>query len=289
MRKCVAVVAVLFGFGSVLAPPPALASGGGLKPSQAPLITIGTHYFGNTEHEDNAGDGSVDLWRLPSLINDDLITVAWNNHGGNRMCLAENVDDYSWDEESGLCNGSEGYETAGSGSARTTISAKVPTSSAYLEFTTDCCEQGPYDFTVESIQHAIGVGLARVLEIPPVTTLLGSADLANAQPVPDGLTFTLTASWVTPANKASHSRTFTSTSSAGNLSFPVSLPTTAQGKNVSFTVTRPADPQYLAAASAAVEIPVTRAAPPPLPSPPPARHHRHHRHRHHKHHHRHRR
>jgi hypothetical protein len=256
----------------------AQAASAGLKPSEAPLVTVGQHYFGDASHADNAGD-SVDLWRLPPLLTADAITLAWN---GARefepgLCLAQDVDDYNWAEENNICNGSGAYEVSSSGSARSVISVRSATSAPYLEFWSKYDDvDSPYDFTIESIQHAIGVGLTPVTSIRPTSTLTGLANLSNGSPVPDGLAFTLSASWVTPVNKVSHHRIYTATSGGGALGFSLNLPSSAEGKHVSLTVTRLADPQYLAASSPAIEAKVAKLT---LP-------HKHHRYRHHRHHHR---
>jgi hypothetical protein len=274
----------------LIAPASASAASAGLKPSEAPLVAVGQHYFGNTQHEWNAGccTTTVDLWHLPPLLTADVLTVAWHagqNEEGVRLCLAQDVDDYDWAENypNGswhVCNGSQQYTVSGSGSARTTLQVRSSTANGYLEVLGSGPQwPGPYDFTIESIQHAIGVGLSPVTRIKPTSILTGSANLSDGSPVPDGLAFTLSASWVTPVNKASHSRSYTVTSSGGALTFPLNLPSSAQGKHVSLTVARPADPQYLAASSPAIEATVARLTP---------RHHHRRRH-HHQHQHRHRR
>ena len=274
------VCAALAVVGLLLLPTAASASAG-LKPSEAPLVTVGQHYFGNSYHASNDAErGPVDLWRLPPLLTSDAVTIAWNASGGApELCLAQNIDDFSWAEEANICNGSGRYRVSGGGSSRTVIEAKSATSSPFLEFWGgSCCSSEPYDFTIESIQHAIGVGLTPVTSITPTSTLTGSANLSNGSPAPDGLAFTLTASWVTPVNKASHSRSYTVASGGGALAFPLNLPSSAQGKHISLTVTRPADPQYLAASSPAMEATVAKLT-------PPRKHHhrRHHRRHHHRH------
>lgn len=242
----------------------AQAAGGGLKPSEAPLVTVGQHYFGNTNKEE------PNFWRLPPLLTDDVVTVAWNDPLAQHvLCLTQDADDYNWAEKS--CNGSGHFEVPGSSySARLLITANSATAAAFLDFIGEhCCESHPYDFVVESIQHAVGIGLTPAARIKPTSTLTGSANLSNGSPVPDGMAFTLTATWVTPVNKASHSRSYTVTSGGGALAFPLGLPNSAQGKRVSLAVTRPADPQYLAASSPAIEATVAKLR---------RRHHRHHHH-----------
>lgn len=251
-------------------PTSALAASAGLKPSQAPLVSVGQHYFGNTAHEWNAGccNKTFDLWRLPPLMTADMLTVAWHVESDiTRWCIVKDIDDFNWAEhisqaegDDYQCNGSDVERVSVNGSARSAVQARSATTNAYIEFIGGGAEYPPvsYDFTIESIQHAVGVGLKPVARIKPTSTLNGSASLSNGTPVPDGLIFNLTAGWVTPVNEASHQRIYTAGSSGGELAFQLHLPRSARGKNVSFTVSRGADPQYLATGSTAIEIPVAR-------------------------------
>jgi hypothetical protein len=247
---------------------PAPASAAGLKPSEAPTITVGQHYFGNTTHQWNAGccNKTFDLWHLPPLMTADVLTVAWHAESDiTRWCITQDVDDFNWaehisqaEDNNSQCNGSNVEQVSANGNARTTAQVRSETTNGYLEFIGGGAEypRGSYDFTIESIQHAIGVGLDRVTRIKPTSTLTGSANLSNGSPVPDGLAFTLTASWTTPANRVRHRRRYRATSGGGSLSFPLNLPTSTRGKRVSIKVSRPADSQYLAAASSSVSAQV---------------------------------
>jgi len=261
-RRCGSwTVGVLAGLLGLTLLPTAARASAGLKPSEAPLVAVGQHYFGNISHAYNAGfQRAADLWRLPPLLTSDAITVAWNATGPS-LCLAQDVDDYSWGES--LCNGSSQNGVSGSGSARSVINVKSATSAGYLEFLSSCCgEPGSYDFTVESIQHAIGVGLAPKLHMRTSAVLTASANLSNGLAVPDGLTFYLTATW-----GKTGSAQYSATSGGGSMSFPVSLPPETISQTVTFTVTRPVDAQYLAAKSAALKVKVARPK-----TEPPVRH-----------------
>src|SRR4051812_16829251 len=90
-----ALLAVLSGSVVLAAGTPALAEGGGLKPTEAPPAAVGVHYFGSTQHDANRGNYEYDFWRLPPLLANDVVTVAWSTPF-NGMCIAANVDDYSW-------------------------------------------------------------------------------------------------------------------------------------------------------------------------------------------------
>lgn len=291
MRKSLGVLAVLL-LCSLAVAPTASAVEPGKKPSAAPTISTGQHYF--SQLSNNRADGNwnnnfeVHLWRLPSLFSHDVVTVDWHvapdPEGDFEVCmvLAENVDDFSWGtrfDEVGanyFCD-EDGpvYHVSGSGTARTPITAQNSSSgSTYLEFFSETYREEapfrtyPYDFTVESIQHYIAVTMARPTEIGPVATLTASANLGTGAPVPDGMAFLFTATWETPSNKAVHHRSYTATTGGGQMAFQVGLPTSAEGKNVSIAVTRPADSQYLAADSGAIMVPVVHVSPPPRRASP---------------------
>lgn len=270
------VAAVAATIGVLSLPALASAASAGLKPSEAPLVEVGQHYFGNTNN--TTREYPVELWRLPPLLTDDAITVVWHAHyaevGGPGFCLTQNIDDINWAEGKNVCNASEGYGVPdyGDGSARSVVEVRAITSDAFLEFRgcgPDCefgTYNGAYDFVIESIQHAIGVSLAPVGLIQPTATLTARANLSSGQPVPDGFVFTLTASWVTPSDKASHEQSFTASSIGGGLSFPLSLPTSAEGQKLTLVVSRPADAEYREARS---EVSGVEVIAPPAPPPPP--------------------
>lgn len=236
----------------------ARAEGGGGQPSEAPLIAVGQTYIGNSADHQPNGEG-VDFWLLPPLLTDDVVTVAWQSPThANFLCLDMEVDDYSWGKAP--CNASSDYDVSGTGSERTRLSASHGTSQAFLEFHS-CCglSEAPYNFVVESIQHAIGVNLTPVTSVAADGSLDGSAGLANGTPVPNGLSFTLSAAW-------QHGQAqYGAISSSGKLAFQLALPAETAGKPVTFTITRPADAQYQEAKSASQKITVQ--AP---PAPPPA-------------------
>lgn len=240
-----------------------VSAAGGLKPSQAPLVKLGQHYFGNTNNATT--QYPVELWRLPTLLTGDVITVIWQAHyaevGGPTFCLIQNVDDFNWAESQNRCNASEEYGVPdyGDGSTRSVVQVRAATSDAFLEFG-GCgsgCEFGTYDgaynFTIESIQHAVGVGLSPRGYIRTRAVLRANANLADGSPMPDGSVFYLTANW-----GKTGSALFAASSSGGNISFPVSLPPETIGESVTFTVTRPADAQYLAARSAGMAVQIAR-------------------------------
>jgi len=265
MRRVIAVmVASLLALLTIVSGASAF-EGGGRKPSEAPLVAIGTHYTGQlNNHQSDAnysGYKEVAIWRLPPLTTRDIITVDWHSvpftrsgYGGFPVCMifAQGIDDYSWGSVFGsapnYCD-EHGpvYSLSGSGSAQTAITAQETNStSSYLEFFSRAEEESPtsletypYDFTVEPIRHYLGVAIRAVKRVSATGTLTATATLASGSPVPDGLAFSLAVTW-----PGGGSAGYSATSAGGAVSFPLALPETAQGKDATFVVSHPADSQY---------------------------------------------
>lgn len=242
----------------LLLPAGAMAAGGGTKPSKAPLVEVGKHYFGNTSY---TNDETRDhFWRVPSLLVQDVVTIAWNSSQRYLyMCIAVDIDDFNWAQAEFDCNGSDSETVEGNGSRRSELEVDRTSSSAYLTFHDDtCCNGGTsYDFVVEAIQHKIGVNLTKVLRIRPKQILRGGAVLSDGSNVPNGLTFTLKATWKN-ARDTDQSIEVEASSEDGQLAFPVTFPRSAQGRTVSMEVSRAADSKYLAAESPALEVKVAK-------------------------------
>lgn len=282
MRTLIAAVAAISLAVLGIASPASAFEGGGRKPSEAPLLTVGQHYSGQlNNHKSDAnysGYQEVAFWRLPPLTTHDVVTVDWHSvpythDSGFPVCLilVQGVDDYSWGNVFGMRGYCEEdgpvYELSGSGSAKTAITAQeTNASSSYLEFFSNApyenpssFETYPYDFTVEPVQHYLSVALQPLQRIRANSPIHATASLANGAPGPDGLAFTLTATW-----SGGGIATYTATSSAGALTFPLALPETAQDKKVTFVVSRPADTQYQEVKSTKLEVPVAKAKAPPV-------------------------
>lgn len=167
--------------------------------------------------------------------------MAWSDSTTDRtgVCLAIDVDDFSW--ANSPCNAAQPVVAAGSGSARMTFVAPRNSGVAFLEFNARFNQGGPYDFTVESIQHKIGLNLRRMLSATRRATVRGRAVLADGSPVADGLRFGLKVRW------RGGTRSYVSAARAGNVSFRLRLPANARHKTASLTVSRGADTSYLAA------------------------------------------
>jgi len=261
--------------------------GGGRKPSEAPLITVGQQYNGQlNNHRDDANYGGfreVAIWRLPPVTTRDVVTVDWHSvpftgrSGEFPICvtLAQGVDDYNWgsvfaDATRYSCNDDgPAFKLSASGTARTEIVVQeTNANSSYLEFFASANETSPagfetfpYDFTVEPILHYLGLAMRAVKRVSANGIVYATATLANGLPAPDGLPFSLAVSW---GNDGTAS--YTGVSGGGVVGFQLALPETAYGKNASFTVSHPADGTYQAVSSAKLRVPVAKPKTPP-PSP----------------------
>jgi hypothetical protein len=271
MRKVIVAMAAASILASILASPALAFEGGGRKPSEAPLITVGQHYTGQlTNHKDDAnfgGSNQVAIWRLPPLSTRDVIYVDWHSvplaHNASYfpvcMTFGQGIDDFNWgtrfDEAAGFeCESGRGpvYTLSGSGTARTAITVPdTNVNSSYLEFYTysdrtqpSQYETFPYDFTLEAPLHYLGVAIRNVKKVNANGLIEATATLANGLPAPDGLPFGLTVTW-THGGSAS----YTGVSSGGVVAFQLALPETAYDERGTFVVGHPADGTYIEAVS----------------------------------------
>jgi hypothetical protein len=276
--RAVVIVGATALFLIALSGPASAFEGGGRKPSEAPLITVGQHYSGQlNNHNDDANYGGyreVALWHLPPITARDVIVVDWraapytNDTGSFPICMmfAQGIDDFNWGSvfekalDSYSCK-----ELSASGSARTEIVAQEANStSSYLEFTARAGETNPsryetfpYDFTVEPILHYLSVAMRSVKRVSANGIVYATANLANGLPAPDGLPFNLTVTWQEGGIAA-----FTGTSSGGVVGFQLALPETAFGKSADFTVSHPADGTYQGVSAPKLRIKVAKPKPP---------------------------
>jgi hypothetical protein len=232
-----------------LTAPSAMAQGG-LKPSQAPQVTVGQHYFGSTAHPANNGSYAYDLWRLPAILAGDVINVAWSQDPSQDtgLCLSDGVDDFDWADYT--CNAVGVQGASGSNSTRSLLAAPRSSANAFLEFfnAVPCCRSGgAYDFTVEAIQHRLALDLPRLSRLRRTSVVRARGSLASGR-VPDGVSANLTVSW-----RGGRAR-YRTTSRAGALAFKLRLPASARGKTATLSVSRGADAGYLAARSASKRV-----------------------------------
>lgn len=285
MRKVIAAGATISIAMLVIATSVSAFEGGGRKPSEAPLITVGQHYTGQlNNHKDDANYGGyeeVALWRLPPVTTRDVVTVDWHalpftHSSGFPVCLilAQGVNDYSWGSVFGntdrRCDESgPAYSLSGSGSAHTEITVQnTDATSSYLEFFSyasredpEDLETFPYDFTVQPILHYLAVAIKPVKRVSASGIIHATANLATGLPAPDGLSFNLAVTWPR-AGVAS----YTGLSSGGVASFQLALPETAYGKTATFVVSHPADGTYQGVTTPKLEAKVAKPkAQPPSP------------------------
>lgn len=262
--------------------------GGGGKPSEAPVITYGQRYsaeLNNHEGEANFSRGSshreVAIWKLPPLNTRDALVVNWHvlpflhESGSFPICmtLAQGITDFSWGEvfeDSGYshnCTEEEPvYRISGSGTSQTTITVPATdATSSYLEFyaidntsasETTRLEEFLYDFSVEAPRHYLGVAFTPVSKVATNGSLHANVTQANGSPGPDGLTYTLTATW-----SGGGIATYTAASVGGGLTYGLALPETAAGKTVNFVISRPADSTYQGIESNKLSLSVAKPKP----------------------------
>jgi hypothetical protein len=280
-RLCVLAMAVLAativtGVGSASA-----LTGGGKKPSEAPLVAWGQHYegsVGNNEGEANflapyccgKESSQVAIWRLGPLSVHDQVVVNWHElpfaHNSGfpvKLFFVENIEDFNWG--STLSEDRTYNEVSGSGTARTEITVKNSSSSDYIEFYSTArqtnaqeFETYPYDFSVEAPRHYLSVSIGAVQKVAANGVLHATATLATGAPAPDGLGFTLSGNW--------SGGTFTTSAASvgGQIAFPLALPETAYKHSVSFVATSAATAEWQAATSPTLTVEVTK---PPVPVP----------------------
>lgn len=129
---------------------------------QLQAVTIGQMHFGQIGF-DSKGKWTPDIWRLPPLLVQDRVTVAAT--ASANFALGGNVDDFNWLHPWG--NLSDSYSVYQGESRRIALNAEASCSECFLEVGQPgpAGDFGPYSFTVESIQHALGLGLAPVSSV----------------------------------------------------------------------------------------------------------------------------
>jgi hypothetical protein len=279
MRKVVAASATISIVVLMFASSASAFEGGGRKPSEAPLITVGQHYTGQlNNHKDDANYGGgreVALYRLPPMTTRDVVTIDWHglpftNDPGDfpiRMVFAQGIDDFNWGsvfESATDCCSNHSYELSGSGTARSEIVAQeTNATSSYLEFYDYASETNPsdfetfpYDFSVEPILHYLAAAIQPVKRVSASGILRATANLATGLPAPDGLPFSLSVTW--PGGGVA---SYTAASSGG-IAFQLALPESAYGKQATFVAGHPADGTYQAVTTSKLEVLVARPKPP---------------------------
>jgi hypothetical protein len=251
-------------------------TGGGAKPSEAPLVTWGQHYEASLTNEFSKanyvppeccrGSYQVAIYHLSPLGVHDRVVVNWHDAPGPDVGLifVENVDDFSWGRVFERGEGQD-FSVSGSNTARSEITVQNASASDYLEFFSEADATGSqgfetylYDFTVEAPRHYLSVSIGAVQKVAANGVLHATATLATGAPAPDGLGFTLSGNW--------SGGTFTTTAASvgGQITFPLALPETAYKHSVEFVATSAATAEWQAATSPKLSVEVTK---PPVPAP----------------------
>jgi hypothetical protein len=273
-----------------LAAPPAFGEGG-QSIGGAPVVAYGIHETGNTA---NGGKGEFDelcedqfslnlnsFWQLPVTVGDQ-VTIDWGAVIPDSTCLTVypiGTNDFglqSADPEESTEQGSNGKQemkitAPASGNLILDFAA-----TALYSGCTDCA--GPYDFTA-SLRHSLQITLNTPAVLPTNGPITATVTQNTGAPVPDGVPFWLLAKWYSNGERQTYETT--AGTGGGALSFPLALPYSAVGHNVTIKVGHSEDSGYTEALSNSVTV---RASSPVIPKP--HRRHRHkHRHRRHRHHH----
>lgn len=280
MRKLTTALGTVSLLALLLASTATAFEGGGRKPSEAPLITYGQRYSGQlNNHRDDANYGGyvdVAIYRLPPVSARDQVTVSWHalpfthRTGEFPICmnLVQGINDFSWGEtfgktlEHSCSEGGPLYRLSGSGTAQTLVTTQETNStSTYIEFSsraneTTELETYPYDFSVEAPRHYLGVAFTPVSKVATNGSLHANVTNADGSPAPDGLSFTLTATW-----SGGGIATYTAATVGGGLTYGLALPETAAGKSVTFQIARGADSTYQGAETSKLSLSVSKPKP----------------------------
>lgn len=231
------------------------AQAAGNAPSEAQSITLGVAYFGDsTAAKGSTRRGSV--WRLPPLLSQDVVTIAGTFQGVPHLTvgLAGNVDDFDYVQN--WMNNSRSLDEQdslpGGGAARLRYRVLNACGECFVELGSTAPAafnyyNGAYSFTVESVQHALGLALTPAASISRKGKVRGTATLTNGSPVPDGLDVALIVrkgprKWVRVAQ-----------SYGGRIEFKLKLPKSAKGK-ARLSLSRGTDAQYLAANTQSMKV-----------------------------------
>lgn len=229
---------------------PGQASSGGQEPSSAVGVAVGSHVFSSCEsigHE---------FWSVGLNNGDQLVLDLNGNESGlsdtggdfpdaGISFLPPGTDDFNWQDADPL----DYSYTTGSDKERITFDASAGTG-RYLIYVGCQYADGAYDFVVESDQR-----LARI-DLVPRPTSLGLRGVLRARVVggdgsglTDGsLPFTLS------VRVAGATHTFTSTPSAGVVSFNYALPRAARRKIAVFSISTPGNANWLGTSTGRIQV-----------------------------------
>lgn len=262
--------------------PPAAAEGGS-SIAGAPVVAYGVHETGDTS---NGGQGEFhwycedvgslnrnSFWQLPVTVGDH-VTIDWGAVILGSTCLTVypiGTNDYgvpTAEPEESTQQGSNGkqemnFTAPATGSLILDFAAK----GLYSGCTT-CA--GPYEFTAY-VKHALQIALATPTPLYSNSTVTATVTQNTGAPIPNGLALTLRAQ-----DEGAGLYEATATTTNGVASFPLALPASAIGDEVTIVVVRSEDSQYAEGVSNTVSATVEAPPSPPTttvqaPPPPPTR------------------
>lgn len=249
MSRKFAIAGVLFG--AVAMTPGTARADGGQIPSKAPHVGVGVPSFGNNNVPNSYP--YHDYYRLGSLKAQSVVTVtAKSNSGGSdtkRICLAGSIDDFNYDEAGCNLSDAERFDTYGD---RVRLHAATHASSAYLRIYEYGGGAGAYEFTIEKIQHKLGMALKGDNTFKRNERVTVSVRMTNGAPVPDGLLVSIITQ-VGGRNYRENART-----RGGLATFTLHLPASAEGKKGVMIAFSDEKPQYLPARATARSVSIVK-------------------------------
>jgi hypothetical protein len=195
-------------------------------PQGAPTVQVGVPRFGNTADPNKAP--YQDYYRLPNLLAQDVVTVAALPQSGVRasFCLAGNVDQFNWEQEG--CNLSQDVYVDSFGK-RIQFTAARATNLAYLRvgniyYLTSPDNAGPYQFTVEKIQHRLALTISAPAQVSRNGQVTVRTFLTNGAGAANGHRLSLA------VIVGGRSYNYVATVSNGRAVFQLNLPADTEGK-----------------------------------------------------------
>lgn len=208
-------------------------------PVGAPTIRIGVTEFGNTEVPD--ASPYQDYYRLPALRAGDLVTVAARTPAGEgrrQICLAADIDGYNWRQEG--CNLAP-HVTFRSDGSRIQFRANRATNNAFLRVMS--YDYGPYEVTVERIQHQVGLTMEAPASVKTNGTVSVAARQTDGRNMPDGFRIQLI------VRAAGRDYSYVSAVRGGRATFNLALAGDAAGTTATFTARAPESGTFQATSS----------------------------------------
>jgi hypothetical protein len=232
-------------------------AGGGKSIAGAPVIPFGQQQFGNLNegaHTENScgADVYTEWWTL-SVAAGDRVRIDWEAQQLEYTALLvypAGTTDFTYPDTNPLEKQELNANNKNEALITATVDGTLPVAFTSTDWSCLGGTPGPYDFTAY-VQHGLSVSLKPYTHIRTSTLISASVRRVNGAPAPDGLAFNLTVSW--PDHETA---TYAATSAGGVVAFPLALPETAKGKKATLIVSRPEDAQFLAAASAKLNVKV---------------------------------